>query len=842
MTNTRGIHRLLLIAISFLPTIPAWSQATAMPYTSGIRYDAAKRLVGTIDPDPDGTGPLRFAASRKTYDARGVLTREEEGQLSTWQPESISPSSWTGFAVSRQTDYTYDIYGRRVSQQMSSGGVAYTLKQFSYDSASRLECTATRMNAAAFAAAFNLTACQLGAQGTAGPDRIEKVGSYDLQDRPLTILRAYGTPLQQTYATYTYVGAHMASSRDAKGNVSTYQVDGFARLEYLRFPSPTTAGQTSTTDYERYGYDENGNRTQLRKRDNSVINYTYDAVNRLSTKDLPGTAADVSYRYDLRGLQLSARFSATGLGVTNTYDGFGRNTESSTNLSGGVRALSFGYDANGNRTRVTHPDGAFFEYSYDGLDRLTEILENGSSSLISMSYNAQGRRAQLIRGNSASVSSFKYDPISRLSSLSQNLDGVGTASDVTQSFTFNPARQIVTRSLTNNAYRFSQTVPNRTYGVNGLNQYTQVASPGALTHAYDLNGNLTSDGLTTFGYDAENRLTSASGAKNATLTYDPNGRLHQTSGANVTQFLYDGDQLVGEYNSSGSLQRRYVHGTDIDEPLVWYEGAGVSSANRRFLHANHQGSIIAVANNTGTTLEIDTYDPYGIPGPTNTSRFQYTGQASIPELGLYYYKARFYSPDLGRFLQTDPVGYKDDLNLYTYVGNNPVNANDPSGEFIMFIPAIITGARLGYAAYQAYRVYKAAKTIKTVVVVATATATAAGIVALNEATKPDATPADKPAADKPKEDAKPKPDDRPKNNDNPQDTEDSITKEQDRAKGERPSTESGEWEGAKKRPKSSRIESTKKSNDRAQHDRKRNWRDSDDGADELDDVGGEDRR
>ena len=258
----------------------------------------------------------------------------------------------------------------------------------------------------------------------------------------------------------------------------------------------------------------------------------------------------------------------------------------------------------------------------------------------------------------------------------QNL--AGTSDDRTLSFSHNPAGQITSRTDSNTGYAWTDFVNfDEATSYNGLNRMLSVTAQSTAPQ-YDGRGNMTRDHQgQTYEYDHYNRLSGV--GTSIDLAYDPAGRLQETSGTGITfrEMQYDGLDLIAEYDGSGTLTARYVHGPGADEPLVQYAGSAVST--RQWLLADERGSIVAVTDWSGAAIQINSYDEYGAPAPGNAGRFGYTGQVWLPETGLYHYKNRAYHPELGRFMQTDPIGVNGGMNLYAYVGGDPVNYTDPLG-------------------------------------------------------------------------------------------------------------------------------------------------------------------
>jgi RHS repeat-associated protein len=190
----------------------------------------------------------------------------------------------------------------------------------------------------------------------------------------------------------------------------------------------------------------------------------------------------------------------------------------------------------------------------------------------------------------------------------------------------------------------------------------------------DANGNTLNDGMNSYSWDARNRLVSANNNA-ASFSYDPLGRREsKTILSTTTAFLYDGANAVQESGTNGTAN---LLTGGLDERFSRTDAAGTYDYLTDAL-----GSTLALTDATGASVEQYSYDPYGsqsASGAATTNSYTYTGRES-DGLGINYYRARYYNPQIGRFLSEDPLGLAGgDVNFYAYVANDPIDLIDPSG-------------------------------------------------------------------------------------------------------------------------------------------------------------------
>ncbi|MEQ1680886.1 MAG: RHS repeat-associated core domain-containing protein [Nitrospira sp.] len=541
---------------------------------------------------------------------------------------------------------------------------------------------------------------------------------------------AVGQPIGVTDAlnhssTFEYdaVG-NLIATTDPVGNKTQQSYDAVSRLTALIDPR----GKTTQFDYDPvnqvsqitdalsgvtgFAYDPNGNLLTLTDAKNQVTTYTYDNMDRLATRKDALNRTE-SYGYDLAG-NLSTFTDRKTQITTFQYDPLDRRTSTSYADSTSVTAA---YDAVGNVTKLTDSATGAIDWTYDVLDRVMQEVtpqgivhytydaisqrltmranaqppvtyhydansqlsqvEQGTLSAI-LTHDALGRRTQLQRSNGVTTT-YNYDPASRLLGIT-HAKGTTTLEQLTQGFDPADNKNHVTQLI----QTATALPPAVTAAYNAVNAQMQFNSG---TLGYDPNGNLTTDGTTTYVWDARDRLIGITGdgppsgtgtvPVSATFSYDAlNRRIAKTINGATSTFLYDGADVVTE---SGASNASYLSTLNIDEPLVRQTSTG-----NEYYHTDDLGSTIALSNDAGAVTTHYTYSPFGSTtvNGISTNPFQFTGRENDGN-GLYFYRARYYNPSHGRFLAEDPLEFNaGDPNLYAYVFNNPTNFVDPTGEAV----------------------------------------------------------------------------------------------------------------------------------------------------------------
>ena len=345
-------------------------------------------------------------------------------------------------------------------------------------------------------------------------------------------------------------------------------------------------------------------------------------------------------------------------------------------------SASFDYDALGRRTSTTLSGAPVVNYIYDAAGHLTKVSRSigGTTRNFNIAYDNAGRRTSMQVALYKSQGKWKY---------LKTAYGYDIANELTSMLLTNPVATIDSIGYTydpnGNRTSMSKTPTIPLGGSMTGTDYDQANEMTALEGyglAYDNNGNMTSrvdaSGTTYYTWDARNRLTDISGPSlSASFDYDALGRrISRTVNSTTTSFIYDGWDIIRD--TTGGVATDYTRTLNIDEPLAYYRANGTT----RYYVADALGSITALTDANGIVTTSYKYDEFGKVTITGSdyNAFQYTGREN-DGTGLYYYRARYYSPEMRRFVSEDPIGLWGGINFYSYVGNNPVDNLDPYGLF-----------------------------------------------------------------------------------------------------------------------------------------------------------------
>lgn len=526
---------------------------------------------------------------------------------------------------------------------------------------------------------------------------------YDALNRKVLDTFADGTTNQYVYDR----DDNIVSFTDENDSVHTNSYDGIDRLVSKTVTRAAGVGGTTRWTWEYDGLSRltqaTDNNDPAVSTDDSVVSYDYDSLSRqlvetqngkTVTRIIDGVGNRLGLIYpDARRINASFDGLERLDGLT---DANGARLIADYDYIGPARVLERRY---GNGTRLSYHDGNGNDVGYDGLKRRIGIFHRrADDSLIAGFQHAfdkedNRRFEQDLFRNTADV--FEYDSAYRVTRSTLGLAD-SAVNGIQNNATTNADVSGLT-SPTESSYRLDG-VGNWTqrdrdgsataYTANQMNEYATI---GAAAQTHDDNGNLTDDGNRTYRYDFANRLIGiddSSGSPIARYTYDAIGRrITKTAGGNTTAFYYDKAHAIEERDGADAVLRQYVFGRSLDEALELRDAANSSF----FYHQNYLNSTSALTDSSGAVVERYSYREYGetsilaadgttVLGASGVSNpYRYTGRRFDDESNLYYYRARFYSPVRGRFLQRDPKGYADGMGLYQYVSSNPLNYVDPFG-------------------------------------------------------------------------------------------------------------------------------------------------------------------
>ncbi|MBI5634638.1 MAG: DUF1566 domain-containing protein [Nitrospirae bacterium] len=467
---------------------------------------------------------------------------------------------------------------------------------------------------------------------------------------------------------------------------STFNFDKNNRMTWVKDPKGQTTGSKTTYAYNtsnqmisvtdqvgklyQYAYDAKGNLITVTDPNNDVISYSYNATdNRPYQVKFNGTAKITYSSYDNNGNLLSM-FEDSGTARNFVYDSLNRMTSYTDSFG---QTVSYLYDAAGNISRITYPgSGKLVNYGYDNDNNLKTVTDWLGTT--TYNYDTYGSGIlQSVTNPNGTTSIYTYDSANRLTGLSNKKANSTLISDY--SFTLNNVGNPMQSNI-NQPKIPTLTAANVSSTYDDANKLTSAFT-------FDNRGNIAAGSGNTFSFDYANRLTGATvGGTTYSYLYDGFGnRIARTQAGTQTRYVLDinGDMsdVLAETDSSGTIQNYYIYGHGLISKIT-------SGGLRYVYHYDSLGNTVAVTDSTGAVVEQYGYDEFGkaTPAASYSNPFRYVGKYGVMDEGngLLFMRARYYDVENGRFISKDPIGFEGgDLNLYAYVGGNPVVGIDPEG-------------------------------------------------------------------------------------------------------------------------------------------------------------------